>query len=426
MSSTRSSWSDRSSRSSSSDDLPPYVVPTQDQPLIEYCTNEWLKNPDYDSPAYERPVHEEFYDWLDDWLDDCLLVIKAPRFRRLILGLCVLVVGAIFLWLRVIGPWVAEESLLWRSLNKELSQSAGGLFGSNVRPHFAGMHHIKDMDAVHLPDESSPNKRLIFVGDIHGCKNELLSLMDKVKFKPETDHLIAVGDVVNKGPDSVGVIDYLMANNASCVRGNHEDKLLLMANDVMSSSLRSHNGKGYHVGKPKDTDPLAKLIRQLSHEQLGWLQSLPVILKVGNVKGIGDMLVVHGGLVPGVPLQDQDPFSVMNMRTIDLVTHVPSKFHEQEGSVPWFRLWSRYQTSIQAHRQWKIATGRHNTDMEAPALVVYGHDAKLGLQTGKYYRGLDSACVAGGSLTALVLSANGKQEIEQVDCPGYTKHKKEA
>ncbi|RMZ90830.1 hypothetical protein DV736_g1925, partial [Chaetothyriales sp. CBS 134916] len=348
--------------------------------VLERLLDPQQQRTSYFSVDNERHLYEGFFDWLDDWIDECLLAIRAPRFRRLILGLSILVMGIIFLWVKVVGPWIAEERALWRSLNKDLSKSAGGLFGSNVRPHFAGMVFIRDMDSRYLPSESSPKKRLIFVGDIHGCKGELLALMDKVHFKPETDHLIAVGDVVNKGPDSPGVIDFLMANNASCVRGNHEDTLLLMANDVASSALRSHNGKSYHTGKPKDKDPLTKLILRLSQEQLNWLQSLPVVLKVGNIKGIGNIIVVHAGLVPGVPLDAQDPFSVMNMRTIDLMTHVPSKFHAQEGSVPWFRLWSRYQTILQGHLKWKSLVGKHTAHLDTPTFVVYGHDARMGLQ----------------------------------------------
>ncbi|RMZ83972.1 hypothetical protein DV737_g1292, partial [Chaetothyriales sp. CBS 132003] len=385
MSSARSSWSDCSGHSSNT--LPATATP-RDRPLVEYCTNEWLENPQNDSSAYlsvdnVRPLHEALFDWLDKWIDECLLVVKAPRFRRLVLGLSIFVVGALFLWLKVVGPWVVQERAIWRSLNEDVSKSAGGLFGSNARPHFAGMVYIRDMDSHYLPSENSPKKRLIFVGDIHGCKAELLALMAKVQFNPETDHLIAVGDVVNKGPDSPGVIDFLMANNASCVRGNHEDALLLMASDMASSALRSHNGKYHSVGKPKGKDALAKLILQLSQEQLDWLQSLPVVLKVGNVKGIGDMIVVHAGLVPGVPLDAQDPFSVMNMRTIDLATHSPSKFHAREGSLPWFRLWTRYQTILHGHLKWKSLVGKPTAHLDTPAFVVYGHDARTGLQMGR-------------------------------------------
>jgi hypothetical protein len=66
------------------------------------------------------------------------------------------------------------------------------------------------------------------------------------------------------------------------------------------------------------------LARSLSDEQVQWLEDCPVILNVGQVPNMGQVVVVHAGLVPGIELEKQDPASVMTMRTIDLDTHVPS------------------------------------------------------------------------------------------------------
>ena len=411
----------------SSNSLAPQTAYPRGRPLVDYCTNEWRSNPEFASPArsssIDTPLHEDFYDRLEDWIDGCFTVIKAPRFRRLILVLVIFVTTTIFLWVKIIGPWIVEERAAWASLEDDSARASGGLFGSNVRPHFPGMIHFAQMDPKHLPDSNDRRKRLIFVGDIHGCKKELLALMDKVGFNPDTDHLVAVGDVVNKGPDTPGVIDFLRANHASCVRGNHEDTLLLTANSVKSSALRASNGEGHQVGEPFENDPVTKLAHELTHDQLTWLRDLPVILKIGNVKGLGDIVVVHGGLVPGVPLDAQDPVSVMNMRTIDLKTHVPSRFHEQHGSIPWFRLWNRYQQLLPSHPRWRDLFGKKGHKKDKHTLVVYGHDAKKGLQIGQYTKGLDSSCVRGGQLTALAISGSGKQQIVQVNCPGYTKPK---
>ena len=54
--------------------------------------------------------------------------------------------------------------------------------------------------------DADGKRRLVFVGDIHGCKDELLALLDKVGFNEETDHLIPTGDVISKGPDNAGVL----------------------------------------------------------------------------------------------------------------------------------------------------------------------------------------------------------------------------
>lgn len=73
------------------------------------------------------------------------------------------------------------------------------------------------------------DRRLIFIGGIHGCKKELVELLEEAEYNEEQDHIIAVGDIVNKGPDTLGVVDHLMSKNASSVRGNHEERIIPMA-----------------------------------------------------------------------------------------------------------------------------------------------------------------------------------------------------
>lgn len=53
--------------------------------------------------------------------------------------------------------------------------------------------------------------------------------------------------------------------------------------------------------------------------------------------------------------------------------------------------------------------------------VIYGHDAKTGLSIRDYTKGLDSGCVKGGRLTALVIEEDGTQSVVQVRCRGYVK-----
>lgn len=151
-------------------------------------------------------------------------------------------------------------------------------------------------------------------------------LLEKASFNPSTDHLIFTGDLINRGPDSLGVVDLARKHSASCVRGNHEDQALILRHSMAEANT-------LHDISPQDSKDdklLSKtaqaydLARQLNDEQAQWLDTCPVILKVGQVPGMGEVVVVHGGLVPGVEVEKQDPVSVMNMRTIDLETHVPS------------------------------------------------------------------------------------------------------
>jgi len=84
----------------------------------------------------------------------------------------------------------------------------------------------------------------------------------------------------------------------------------------------------------------------------------------------------------------------MNMRTIDLETRLPS---EDRDGTPWEKLWNKYQARIPSQSSER-------------STVVYGHDSKRSRNIQKYSFGLDSGCVAGGRLTALVIEAGRKGE----------------
>lgn len=151
-------------------------------------------------------------------------------------------------------------------------------------------------------------------------------LLEKVSFSnTEGDHLIFTGDLINKGPDSAGVVDIARELSASCVRGNHEDRVLLLRNEMVATkTFLEEQDVGMSLYTDKELEERA-LARTLSDEQAQWLGDCPVILDVGQIPGMGQVVVVHGGLVPGVGLEKQDPSLVMTMRTIDVDTHVPSE-----------------------------------------------------------------------------------------------------
>lgn len=170
-------------------------------------------------------------------------------------------------------------------------------------------------------------------------------LLKKVSFNHENgDHLIFTGDMINKGPQSLAVVDLARKYRASCVRGNHEDRILLLRNEMKATNTLSEPSGNEVDGKPTNSISLLDhnertLARRLSDEEAEWLDGCPVILKVGQIKGMGQVVVVHGGLVPGVELERQDPSSVMSMRTIDLATHVPSS---SKKGMPWTKVSSLF------------------------------------------------------------------------------------
>ncbi|KAF2126294.1 Metallo-dependent phosphatase [Dothidotthia symphoricarpi CBS 119687] len=347
---------------------------------------------------------DDFYSKEDDYLNN-------PKWRsgisRAADGIprrvqrCVVIGFALVLllflsWRTYFGPQYAARAAQAQELRIMEETPVMG-YGSNVLPQFKGMIQVSDMDEQHLPKKG---KRLVFVGDVHGCREELEHLLKKVDFDHKHDHLVLTGDMIAKGPDSPGVISLVQKLGASCVRGNWEDKLLLSI--AQSSSIPNTDSPdaldaaSHTPGNPK----LQHLAKKFSHSQLAFLQQCPVILRIGSVPHLGALVVVHAGLVPDIALEKQDPFHVMNMRTIDPKTHIPSSKHT---GTPWEKFWNHRQAKVHGH-------GHEHTS------IVYGHNRKRGLNLQEYTYGLDSGCVSGGHLTALVVDGHGKTEVVQVKC----------
>ncbi|KAF4763198.1 hypothetical protein N7455_009960 [Penicillium solitum] len=291
---------------------------------------------------------------------------------------------------------------------------------------------ISDLPADLIPQSLSPSSendpvsgRLVIVGDVHGMRKSLEALLDKVNFdKSKGDHLILVGDLVNKGPDSSGVVDLAIKLGASAVRGNHENAVLNAAAQINATSdnlLRSEDLTG-NPAVPEN--PAADLpgdnVRDLetpdksaattttgattshstasvlSTRQLDWLAALPLILRVKlphvPTSSLGDTLVVvHAGLVPGISLEDQDPHAVMHIRSVvcgsgDEAGFLPAEISGEES---WVMEWDRWQDGL-----------------ASKTTVIFGHDARRRLQLGRYAIGLDSACLYGHQLSAVVIAVS--------------------
>lgn len=202
--------------------------------------------------------------------------------------------------------------------------------------------------------------RTILVGDVHGCIDELQSLL-RACARTAQDRVVLVGDLVAKGPDSQAVVQLARESHFLAVLGNHDDHVLSVAADGKARAKRAHH---------------AQVAASLTQLDLTWLGSLPLYLNE-DVMGPG-LLVVHGGVVPGVPLQKQARKDLLNLRSINDAGEPSRKI---EGA-PWAAVWP------------------------GPARVVFGHDALRGLQQHKHATGLDTGCVYGHRLTALVLPEN--------------------
>jgi hypothetical protein len=200
--------------------------------------------------------------------------------------------------------------------------------------------------------------RTVIVGDVHGCLDELLALVERCG-DPRDTRYVMVGDLVAKGPDSKGVVAWARASNVEAVLGNHDAAVLRVRDPDVDPAPKAH-----HVA----------VAETLSDDDLAWLAARPLWLELGDATS-APHLVVHGGLVPGVPLAEQERKHLLNLRSITADGEPTKKI---EGT-PWGALW------------------------KGPPHVVYGHDAVRGLQRYRFATGLDTGCVYGGALTALVL-----------------------
>lgn len=206
--------------------------------------------------------------------------------------------------------------------------------------------------------------RTIVVGDVHGCADELDALLAEVGFGAG-DCLVLTGDLVGRGPEPRRVVRRARELGARAVRGNHEDRL-----------LRWRSGRT-PAPPPRSLRPLLDDPRQqLDDGDWAWLQAMPLWIGLPE----HEALVVHAGLAPGVPLADQQPHVMLNIRCL------------REGNVPDARrgeaLWA--------------------TSYRGPPHVLFGHNALEQAQLHPWATGLDTGCVYGGRLTALVLAAGAR------------------
>ena len=202
--------------------------------------------------------------------------------------------------------------------------------------------------------------RTLIVGDIHGCREELEDLLEESGWESD-DRLVSVGDLVAKGPDSLGVLRLFENLGGLAVRGNHDQHCLRWWDAKLA-------GEPVPALRPTHQE----VADALEERDWKWLADLPLWLELEE----HDALVVHAGLLPDLPLEEQDPYDLMNMRSI-LDDGTGSRSYDD--GTPWAQCWP------------------------GPRLVVFGHDAVRGLQVHPHAVGLDTGCVYGGWLTGVWL-----------------------
>jgi len=221
------------------------------------------------------------------------------------------------------------------------------------------------------------------VGDVQGCARELDALLSLVRFDPARDELWCLGDLVNRGPDSLAALRLWRDVAGRSLLGNHDIYALL-----------ARSGR---VARRPDT--LDDLFRDPEADALlARLRAEPVLHRLDAPVGARDVWIVHAGLDPRWGALD------------DVAARIDAAAHDDDWLERPEVAWATRVRCCTADGQRARASG---PPRECPppfrpwdefyagaALVVHGHWATRGFYRGARTMGLDSGCVYGGMLSA--------------------------
>jgi len=262
------------------------------------------------------------------------------------------------------------------------------------------------------------------VGDLQGCADALDRLLAEIGFSGSRDRIYVLGDLVNRGQDSLGVLRRLrdLGDAAHCVLGNHDWHLLAVAAGVRP---RHRN------------DTLEDILDAPDREDwLAWLRHQRMALHAGG------WLMLHAGVVPQWDLaqtlalaadleralRDSPPRDFLGAMfgnepfewseslagaerlrfTLNVLTRI--RFVTADGRLE-FATKDGAEAAPPGFTAWFDAPGRKT----ASTRVAFGHWSTLGLLDRPDVLGLDTGCVWGGKLSAARVDG-GRREIVQVDC----------
>ena len=271
--------------------------------------------------------------------------------------------------------------------------------------------------------------KIYAVGDIQGCAPSLKALVKKL---PAQSKMIFLGDLVNRGPDSLGTLRYLKQlqedKRIECILGNHDLHLL-----AVDAGIR----------KTKGLDTVQPILDAPDRAELmNWLRHRPMALSNGKV------LTVHAGVLPQWDLQQtiecaQEVEKALRKKTYkdflaDMYGNTPNKWSNSLKGYERLRVITNALTRIRfctptgtmefeskegfedgpkGYIPWFKTPKRKTQD----ALIYFGHWSTLGLLQHGNVIGLDTGCVWGGKLTAMEVPESGKQgkDLEIIQVDGY-------
>ncbi len=199
--------------------------------------------------------------------------------------------------------------------------------------------------------------RTIVVGDLHGCHDEAMELLDAAAVT-SSDRVIFAGDLVDRGPKPRECVELAMKH--ACILGNHEEKHLRMRQRPIEALIPDH----------------AATRRALEPAHYAYFESLPLFLPLPEFGAA----VVHAGALPGLSLEAQDPKILLHAQYVsppDPKTAWPSK------APPGWSFWTHH---------WK-----------GPERLIFGHTVIDRPLVSPWAVGIDTGAVHGRTLTALIL-----------------------
>ena len=260
------------------------------------------------------------------------------------------------------------------------------------------------------------------VGDIQGCCTELQQLLHKVQFDPFTDRVWLVGDLVNRGPDSLGVLRLVKSLGVAAVTvlGNHDLHLLAVAEGV--AELHRSDTFDELLSAP-DRDEL-----------LFWLRQQRLLHAQDN------FALVHAGLLPGWSVAQAQSLAY-EVEAALRGDDYPQFLRHMYGNHPdhWddeLSAYPRLRVITNAFTRLRICTERGKMEFKfkgvvqdappgylpwfevpnrasAAATIVCGHWSALGLKVTPHLITLDTGCLWGGALSAVRLE---DRKVFQVEC----------
>jgi bis(5'-nucleosyl)-tetraphosphatase (symmetrical) len=262
------------------------------------------------------------------------------------------------------------------------------------------------------------------LGDLQGCAPALEKLLAEISFSPSRDRLVALGDLVNRGPGSLAVIKRLhgLGASATCLLGNHDLHLLAVAHGARA---------------PQASDTFGDVLARPDRGRwLHWLSQCPLAVMESG------WLCVHAGLLPpwtaahALALAAEVQAQLRGPALPDLLHQMygnqPARWHDELTDMPRWRLVINSLTRTRfvaadgtldfktkdgaaaappGHYPWFDAPGRQS----AGTPVAFGHWSTLGLLQRPDLLALDTGCVWGGCLSAARVDS-GRCEVVQVTC----------